>query len=872
MSDWAEELEATAEEKQDAPVPRNIAQFFDLEALDASEDEEDEHSEVHEDFIDDTPRSLSRSRPMTQWDDLPGSEQEDLQKLADLIRVRYQKRVVLPQAEFNPSAIPFLDLYPTIDNHPIYAVRISTGSEYDFVSRMYDLGERLTIVSASYREDVPGTAYIEIVDPEKLSSLPSCWPRVGRPRLVPVTERCKLLTMTKLPVPLRPGWARLRRPHQLAGDVVFIVSVDAVVEAVAQKVNKHGIVDLVVGIFWAEQLFQPDRPPSAAETDFFAHRFPKTIAVADIYTQHVLAFGAGDAFVIPKQSWFMYGEDGRRKSSVFSYWGRILAIQEIGSSHFAACVRSIDYVNHTMKGTVQYIPLRFLRPSFFREDRQLRPMDRVLVCMGSEHRGSVGRVVGTSEDAIVTVALTYADSLTVEIPMKHLQICFMCGDNVEVTFGPRLGQVGILVAGRTGGFWIVYTGTNTSQPTITVQVHALRLIASQLREVPQLPKRVEATKAQVAEDSESPPAFDPDAVQNAAALANSDCANLDKVKKLLYTGDRFFGRQVRVVGGDTTFMGREYKGQTGQVVGTSLATRPSNRNTKEPLPLEYVALLHLTGHKDLWKCATVQVRLHVGARIIQVDIDHLQDTNTHLLLARSVHVPWEGPPRPITPSPPSVEGEGVWQATVPRLPSMHTTMLRMETEETNGGWLCKQQLKLKRIDVVVDTSFVPPHWAPRWTRDLIKAHGKTGYVVMDEKFNPRTHKAVVKLDPMGHNLFCPVENLRPQRTLYIPYIHDDRDSIAIGNVRVVIIGCDVDGRFAYVGSYARVEPNTARDDGTVRVRFPVNPWTPDVEAPTLRFPLASLCRSLNRQPLGHTTNPMTSQFFYMHPALNADVL
>ncbi|KAK6988868.1 hypothetical protein R3P38DRAFT_3290841 [Favolaschia claudopus] len=878
-SEWSDIDSKAIVEPAEVRVPANVAQFFDLEAV-ASDDEEEEMNEVDEGFIDDAPRAASASRPLTQWQDLSANEQEDLQKLADSIRTRYQRRVVLPENDDNPTPIPSLDRYASVDNHALYAVRIPKGTEYDFVSNIYDAGPKLSIITAMFREDVPGIVYLEVVDPQKLSLLLSYAPRVGRPRLIPVAERASVIDFTRVPVPLRPGWAYLRRPHTMASDVVFVVSVDAGVEALAAQYNKKGDKEFVIGVFLPEQIVQTHRPPPQSDVDFYAQHMPNTVGVPDVHTKHVLALGPGDAFVIPPQPWFLYREDGRRLKSFHAYWGRILAIRELGSTSYAACVRSIDFERLKPKGSVQLIPLSFLRHSFFREDRQLCFGDRVVVCEGSEYRGSVGRVVGVDDAGDVTVTLSTVDDAsmldatsTVDIPMKNLQICFFRGDSVEVTFGPHAGETGILVASRSGGFWIVYTGKNTEQPTVAVQVQALRFADQHVLEVPQPLQPIVATPAKSKETA--PPAFvfDPDAVKNAAALANSDGAKINQAKQLLYTGDRFRGRQVRVFGGDKEFLGREYKGQTGQVVGSTLATRPPNKNTRHPLPLEYVSLLQLSSGKDLWNGAVVQVQLHSNARIVQVNIDHLQDTNTHLLLTQSVHVPWEGPPRPVTPPPPpTYSAESAWQAVVPRMSLKEKTMAEMETEQTNGGWLMKPELKQKRIDVVVDASFIPPHWAKKWTNDLTMSHGKTGYIVMDEKFNPRTQKAVVKLDPMGFKLFCPVDNLRPQRTLYIPHVHEGRESIARGNVRVIVIGCDMDQRFTYLGSHARVDPGSEREDGSVSVLFPVDPWNPLDAAPSHRFPLKSLCRSLNRQPLGYPQLIMTSKFFYMHPNLDADVL
>ncbi|KAK7014653.1 hypothetical protein R3P38DRAFT_2366061, partial [Favolaschia claudopus] len=157
--------------------------------------------------------------------------------------------------------------------------------------------------------------------------------------------------------------------------------------------------------------------------------------------------------------------------------------------------------------------------------------------------------------------------------------------------------------------------------------------------------------------------------------------------------------------------------------------------------------------------------------------------------------------------------------------------------EQFGTWLCQPALAGKRLDVQVDVSVVPAHWAQKWPKKLASSHGETGYVVMKQSFDPKRKKALAKIGVMASNLHCPVENLKPMRTLFVPHIHAGRESISERAVRVVVIGPDVAGNNQHLGQYARVMPLKSQLKDTVQVRFALP------EGGIGMFPLFSLCRA-----------------------------
>jgi hypothetical protein len=99
--------------------------------------------------------------------------------------------------------------------------------------------------------------------------------------------------------------------------------------------------------------------------------------------------------------------------------------------------------------------------------------------------------------------------------------------------------------------------------------------------------------------------------------------------------------------------------------------------------------------------------------------------------------------------------------------------------------------------------------------------------------------------------------------MYDLHIHEGRESIAAVEVRVIIIGPDVNGDKTHLGEYAQTmpskhaDPNRVNLTDVVRVKFAITPLRVDPREGL--FPLYSLCRSLNKQLAGITQN-MTSDF------------
>lgn len=176
--------------------------------------------------------------------------------------------------------------------------------------------------------------------------------------------------------------------------------------------------------------------------------------------------------------------------------------------------------------------------------------------------------------------------------------------------------------------------------------------------------------------------------------------------------------------------------------------------------------------------------------------------------------------------------------------------------ELNGSWLTHPALINKRIDVRVDVTIVEQRWLAGWTQRARKAHGKVGYIVIVAGDKVETTMLHVRLGATGSKVMLPASNLRPERTMYQDLAHPTSESITSAEVRVIIVGPDLQNSREHIGKYALVMPNaTAADDEIAKVKFEA--WFPNLEATYGLFPLFSLCRSLNIQPAGAPIEPVT---------------
>ncbi|KAJ7800168.1 hypothetical protein B0H13DRAFT_1932763 [Mycena leptocephala] len=745
---------------------------------------------------------------------------------------------------------------PSLGDPELYVVKVLPGTEYAFLVWLYGLVPNDAIhphiVSAFHRPDSPGltkTLYWALRNQLGVRVLD----------IVPVAQWPMLLDLPETGPHL--GWGRIVDKHRYDGDLVLITCVNTglvVPRIKAVKDEQEDAMRASHQMAGSRKVDQGNVRPTEAELDFFRQVHIPEVDLRDP-SFPTLALAEGDRFVTKSS--------GPGRTS-----GYILAIHQVGAQRMAACREHFNGTQRLAKQHVErYIPVHALDHHILRIPHLLEPLDRVIVVDGVGEMGQVGRIIDIAPDGIVTFQpvesppskakdKTAVSSTTqntpVSLPMADLSICFQCGDWVEVTRRPRAQQKGFIISLRAGGVAEVYDPNRPKINALTLEtiqydhgdltcdpnrMNDINLVTSQTADpffiVPthslKFAYRVDKMLADWGGVMPQPGTRLTETITNDPVLMTIVTSNMamkdktmrDYITKNVYTGNGFEGREVRVIGGKKVFKGNNYKGCYGFVVGGVLVVQKGpNKNSKD------------------WESLETQVK--------------------KMPLVQTAYVEWEGPLRERTPSPPPSRSP-VWTGPdVPRDPAEQRA-LDAASAESNGEWLTQIELVDKCVDIVVDTLVITPYWHANWSQAASNANGRSGYVIIPPNFKYKTKKANTKLGLPLKNVGIPVNNLRPQRTMYDLHIHEGRESIAAVEVRVIIIGPDVNGDKTHLGEYAQTmpsehaDPNQVKLTDVVRVKFAVTPLR--VEPGEGLFPLYSLCRSLNKQSAGITQN-MTSDF------------
>lgn len=246
-----DEDEEDEDEDEDDEAPgkrrkrRRANQFIDIEAeVDDEEedelDEEDEEAELlREQFISDDRGDLGDEasnqddRLHRQFDRRrQEAEDQDAEQLAETLKQRYRKTHTVYRGDTADGTVSQKLLMPSINDPPIYAIRVNPGREKDLVRKLYEKkrtlarkGAPLDILTIFQRDSFRGYIYIEATKPEAieraLNGVPGVYLR--NRLLVPVREYPDLLKQVKsTDVELVPGiYVRLTR-GKYKGDLAIV--------------------------------------------------------------------------------------------------------------------------------------------------------------------------------------------------------------------------------------------------------------------------------------------------------------------------------------------------------------------------------------------------------------------------------------------------------------------------------------------------------------------------------------------------------------------------------------------------------------------------------------------------------------------------
>ncbi|KAJ7203732.1 hypothetical protein B0H12DRAFT_1080581 [Mycena haematopus] len=472
-----------------------------------------------------------------------------------------------------------------------------------------------------------------------------------------------------------------------------------------------------------------------------------------------------------------------------------------------------------------YIELVYLRRHLLDIHSPIRVHDRVRVVGGIFYRDTSGRVqeidghiltvaVAGDEDIVgPTTPSQLSTGKVFNIDMRYVHRDFRPGDAVSVQRGQHQGRVGFIVAVCTGGAVEIFEVCFQSRSAL----HAVDHVFTKAGNADSF--RVRA--ADVEWDQRTNTAVGPSESYTLPAIAAAEelsKQDQDNLVKLMHTGQRFVGIDVRVVGKSI------HKGFRGVVVGDHDSPQRARRLRKQT--------------RYAWDYGGIIVTIQKEASNTKVDvpIEQLNHLYTNLTLIEAAFLPKDVlesyelslrqalyPPAPParTPSPPPSTGP-LWT----------------EGEDT-GEWMCFDALAGKRFDVqLVGTRVLRSNKVSDTVRKL---DGSFGYVLPAAAISSTSQK--VEVVGLGKNRTkhpIAISCIKPRR------VDDNGRPLTEICTRVVIVGPDADlSSNIYLGRYALTVPELVHPHGENAVGVKFERGGPGEEHPTAVFYTSSLCMAKN---------------------------
>ncbi|KAJ7270893.1 hypothetical protein C8J57DRAFT_1602967 [Mycena rebaudengoi] len=209
--------------------------------------------------------------------------------------------------------------------------------------------------------------------------------------------------------------------------------------------------------------------------------------------------------------------------------------------------------------------------------------------------------------------------------------------------------------------------------------------------------------------------------------------------------------------------------------------------------------------------------------------------------------------RDLTPSPPPRASTDLQTFALPPISVLpRPTSLpqpRSKTPPSNtkdqGLWLLDKRLKNKRLDIEIAGIQDSPHFS-RLGKKAAKQDGAFGILVITANLKDADGLIEVKLDAVKFDPFrLPIRCIRPMRTTYRPPFVKDQVPLCKTDIRVVIIGADINGDDSSIGQYARTVQDDVHAFGPTVVKV-VFPWL-EGQVNSGYYDMEALCRSVNER-------------------------
>ncbi|KAJ7153706.1 hypothetical protein C8R46DRAFT_1228005 [Mycena filopes] len=545
-----------------------------------------------------------------------------------------------------------------------------------------------------------------------------------------------------------------------------------------------------------------------------------------------------------------------------------------------------------------WVEVSQLRRHILDEFCPINIQDRVSVVAGVLYRGVSGRVreigngiatIQATPGQVVVGALDDRNSFDVDVRYLHREL--LRGDLVRVSRGANKGRVGLILDIRAGGMLDVWDGAYTDPDLLKsaeAEAQVIQVLASSVEladagftapsapftrtsEVGQLEPEIQRSEAEVEQHerkldtarfvqgdlrqglkdyNEYSAGRDDEATRDhirasymlqitkaslpfLVNIAEQDRLAKEEQLKLAYTGKRFEGIEVQVA------FTHRYKGFRGIVVGDHDSEERVKRLGRKR-----------TKGRDRHDLGGIVVTIRGNASNTQVEaeIEFVVHVFTKLPLAQARYLPeqlltkggealtkggealFTRPAIPRVPTPPALNpADTAWEPD----PSVSVV------GELNGEWMLAPELVRKRVDVVIKGLSMA---AGKHTKTILALEGKRGWLVPTQPLTLVNHKLTVYgAGKNGLNHPVVATCIRPLRC--------DQDGLDLDKVqiRVVVIGPDIDGDATSKGRYGFTEPALSVHGAETRIVGVRLEEPPGVHWQLVQFPFASLCIAKNIQ-------------------------
>lgn len=486
LGDDDEDDEEDEDEDEEADRPRKRLkrrkrnQFIDVEAeVDEEEDEEEEGddedlgNEMHpDDALDLPPGTEHDDRRHRELDQLRERQQaQDAEEQAKLLQERYGRGKYAAATAGEVSVTPQHLLLPSVNDPPIYAVKVKIGKENEVVNTImkryadrHTSRDPLRILSVFSRPDTAMGGYIYVEAKTQMDVLhatedvQNCYSRNSL-SLLNVSERPDLLRVQAPKQVDVEMWVRVKRDPLYAGDLAQVVGVE----------DNAGLVDLKivprldyteddgVGAF-GKRKRNAVRPPPRL--------FNESKAKAMGNGRYLSSLGGG----------LTSGRSFQFRNATYErgFLIKQFRIRDVELDNVNPTVQEVEKFAEEDESGNANLDLRAIAQTLKNVTGDYLAGDKVEIYKG-EQAGVLGKAVAVRGEIVtLQVAEGPMKGQKIDAPMTTLRKLFREGDHVKVTGGSSksMGEVGMVVRIHDDRVTLV---TDATQDEIHVFSRDLRL-------------------------------------------------------------------------------------------------------------------------------------------------------------------------------------------------------------------------------------------------------------------------------------------------------------------------------------------------------------------------------------------------------------